>query len=113
MRNVARSHRLVLQPQYFANVALKVNMKLGGVNHVLTGAGTTWLKQKKTMLMGADVTHPSPGSLKGTPSIASVVASVGTYQALASPYTLLISSFVIDDTFARYPASMELQESRK
>lgn len=52
-------------------------MKLGGVNHVLTGAGTTWLVQKSTMLMGADVTHPSPGSLGGTPSIASVVASVG------------------------------------
>jgi hypothetical protein len=65
------------QPQYFANVALKVNMKLGGVNHVLTGAAVTWLKQKKTMLMGADVTHPSPGSVDGTPSIASVVSSVG------------------------------------
>jgi len=46
------------------------------------------------MLMGADVTHPSPGSLHGTPSIASVVASV-------------------DSSFARYPASMQLQETRK
>lgn len=55
-------------------------MKLGGVNHVLTGAGITWLKKQPTMLMGADVTHPSPGSLKGTPSIASVVASVGESQ---------------------------------
>lgn len=69
-------------------------MKLGGVNHVLNGPGVVWLKQKKTMLMGADVTHPSPGSLKGTPSIAAVVASV-------------------DDSFGQYPCSMELQESRK
>jgi len=46
------------------------------------------------MLVGIDVTHPGPGSVKGTPSIAAVVASC-------------------DPDFAQYPASMEMQESRK
>ncbi|ESK90163.1 argonaute-like protein [Moniliophthora roreri MCA 2997] len=82
------------QLQYFANVALKVNMKCGGVNHGLDPASMSWLKEASTMLVGIDVTHPGPGSVKGTPSIAAVVAS-------------------IDQHFAQYPASMELQESKK
>ena len=46
------------------------------------------------MLMGIDVTHPGPGSVKGAPSIAAVVAS---YEA----------------DYAQYPASMEIQETKK
>jgi eukaryotic translation initiation factor 2C len=53
-----------------------------------------WLKQTPTMLVGIDVTHPGPGTVLGTPSIAAVVAS-------------------IDDDYAQYPASMEIQESKK
>ncbi|KAJ7253036.1 argonaute-like protein [Mycena haematopus] len=82
------------QLQYFANVALKVNIKMGGINHGLDPQSMAWLNQKPTMLMGIDVTHPGPGSVKGTPSIAAVVAS-------------------IDRFFAQYPASMEIQESKK
>ncbi|THU88586.1 argonaute-like protein [Dendrothele bispora CBS 962.96] len=82
------------QLQYFANVALKVNMKLGGVNHTLDQQSMSWFKKEPTMLVGIDVTHPGPGSIKGTPSIAAVVASV-------------------DSNFAQFPASMELQESKK
>ncbi|KAK7467442.1 hypothetical protein VKT23_004496 [Stygiomarasmius scandens] len=82
------------QAQYFANVALKVNMKLGGVNHTLDPQSMGWFKKEPTMLVGIDVTHPGPGSIKGTPSIAAVVASV-------------------DSSFAQFPASMELQESKK
>lgn len=54
------------QLQYFANVALKLNMKLGGVNHFLDPQSMSWLKQGSTMLVGMDVTHPGPGSTKGT-----------------------------------------------
>ncbi|KAG6907598.1 hypothetical protein DXG01_008216 [Tephrocybe rancida] len=82
------------QLQYYANVALKVNMKLGGVNHALDQANMNWLMQMPTMLVGIDVTHPGPGSVKGTPSIAAVVAST-------------------DTSFAQYPASMEIQETKK
>ena len=89
------------QLQYFGNVALKINMKMGGVNHRLVDPpGSTptlaWLRDPKepTMLVGMDVTHPSPGSIRGTPSIAAVVAS-------------------IDDNFAQFPASLRIQETRK
>ena len=89
------------QLQYFANVALKINMKMGGVNHKLVdppGSIPTlsWLRDAKepTMLVGMDVTHPSPGSVRGTPSIAAVVAS-------------------IDDNFAQFPTSLRIQETRK
>lgn len=89
------------QLQYFGNVALKINMKMGGVNHRLVdppGAPPTlsWLRDPKqpTMLVGMDVTHPGPGSVKWTPSIAAVVAT-------------------IDDNFAQFPTSLRIQKSRK
>jgi eukaryotic translation initiation factor 2C len=82
------------QLQYYANVALKVNMKMGGVNHALDSQSMSWLKKMPTMLVGMDVTHPGPGSSKGTPSVAAVVAS-------------------IDSHYAQYPASMEIQETKK
>ncbi|KAI6005356.1 Piwi domain-containing protein [Pisolithus marmoratus] len=82
------------QDQYFSNVALKLNVKLGGINHLLDAESTKWLTQKKTMVVGMDVTHPSPGSLAGTPSIAAVVASV-------------------NDKFVQFPASLRCQKSKK
>ncbi|KAI0634091.1 Piwi-domain-containing protein [Trametes polyzona] len=82
------------QPQYFANVALKFNTKLGGVNHELGDQNTAWLRSEPTMLVGMDVTHPGVGTVRGTPSIAAVVASV-------------------DRSMAQYPASLRLQESKK
>ena len=75
------------QLQYFANVAMKVNAKLGGVNHVIPADSHRWLKD--AMLVGMDVTHPGNG-----PSIAAVVASY-------------------DGSFNQYPASLRLQERRK
>ena len=73
-----------------------MNAKLGGVNHKLDAASMVWLtgterNKLKTMVMGIDVTHPSPNSVPGTPSIAAVVASV-------------------DDYFAQFPASLALQK---
>jgi eukaryotic translation initiation factor 2C len=54
------------QLQYYANVALKLNMKMGGINHGLDPRSMSWLQQAPTMLVGMDVTHPGPGSTKGT-----------------------------------------------
>ncbi|EKM56707.1 uncharacterized protein PHACADRAFT_141577 [Phanerochaete carnosa HHB-10118-sp] len=82
------------QPQYFANVALKLNMKTGGVNHTLEAKHTTWLRQRPTMMVGIDVTHPGFGTVKSTPSIAAVVAS-------------------IDQHFGQFPCSLRMQESKK
>jgi eukaryotic translation initiation factor 2C len=81
------------QMQYFANVAMKFNQKLGGMNHQIE------LKDLKpldasTIVFGIDVTHPSPGSAESSPSIAGVVAS-------------------IDSHFSQYPASMRTQKGRE
>ena len=59
---------------YFANVALKFNLKLGGKNHVLNEADMGIISRGLTMVVGIDVIHPSPGS--GKASIASMVASI-------------------------------------
>ncbi|KAI9451806.1 Piwi-domain-containing protein [Lactarius psammicola] len=82
------------QDQYLSNVALKVNTKLGGINHRLGGDALAWLTREPTMLVGIDVTHPGPASVQGTPSIAGVVASV-------------------DQDFVQFPASLRLQKSKQ
>ncbi|CAG8950697.1 hypothetical protein HYFRA_00002907 [Hymenoscyphus fraxineus] len=55
-----------------ANLCLKVNFKLGGTNHMLQD--TTRLK-RQTMVVGADVTHPTRCIDAGCPSLAGVVAT--------------------------------------
>jgi hypothetical protein len=81
------------QMQYFANVAMKFNQKLGGVNHTVDAKKMAPL-DPQTILFGIDVTHPSPGSAESAPSIAGVVASV-------------------DAIFSQYPASMRTQKGRE
>ena len=68
-------------PQYIANLALKFNLKLGGVNHSLPPDRLGFLQKGNTMVMGIDVTHPSPGQIKEGPSIAAVVASIDKHLA--------------------------------
>ena len=80
--------------QYFANVALKFNLKLGGVNQSLHPAKLGILGEGKTMVVGLDVTHPSPGSAKGAPSVAGIVASV-------------------DKALGQWPADVRIQTSRQ
>ncbi|ESK93551.1 argonaute-like protein [Moniliophthora roreri MCA 2997] len=82
------------QDQYLSNVALKVNTKLGGVNHQLDNDAMNWLKKKRTMMVGIDVTHRGPGSKEGAPSIAAVVANN-------------------DDSFVQYPASLKIQQTHE
>lgn len=82
------------QDQYMANVALKFNLKKGGVNHTLPDDKLGILQKGKTMVVGIDVTHPSPDSVKGAPSIVGVVASV-------------------DNKLGQWPASIRVQEGRK
>lgn len=53
------------------NILLKVNAKLNGTNHVLQKSP---LLGVKTMVIGADVTHPSPDQ-RGIPSVVGVAAS--------------------------------------
>lgn len=78
---------------YFANVALKFNLKMGGVNQLLPSQ-LGFLNQGTTMVVGIDVSHPPPKSMEGTPSIAAVVAS-------------------IDNEYGQWPGSVRCQASKQ
>ena len=80
--------------QYFANLTLKFNLKNGGANQLLPPDKLGFLKDGDTMIVGIDVTHPAPGSMEGTPSIAAVVSSV-------------------NPQYAQWPGSIRCQESKK
>ncbi|XP_077273947.1 argonaute 2 [Temnothorax americanus] len=56
------------------NILLKINSKLNGVNHIFDRLPACLNEKYPCMLVGADVTHPSPDS-KDSPSIAAVAAS--------------------------------------
>ncbi|KAJ1956064.1 hypothetical protein IWQ62_005395 [Dispira parvispora] len=76
------------RPQYFANVLLKVNVKLGGTNAALrNGILERMHRSTPTLVIGADVSHPGPGN-NSQPSIAAVVGSVdeelGKYTSCVS-----------------------------
>ena len=62
--------------QYIANVALKINLKLGGLNQIVEARNLHVVDKDTTMVIGIDVTHPSPGSASNTPSVSAMVASV-------------------------------------
>jgi len=65
-----------LNKQVIANVCMKINSKLGGLNHVLAKSCRPRLLRRPVMIMGADVSHPAPEYRGLKPSIAAVVASV-------------------------------------
>ncbi|XLR66441.1 hypothetical protein S83_017113 [Arachis hypogaea] len=70
-------HVYKMSKQYLANVALKINVKVGGRNTVLVDALSRRIplvSDRPTIIFGADVTHPHPGE-DSSPSIAAVVAS--------------------------------------
>lgn len=74
---VVRKNLEKQQPQYFANVGLKVNLKAGGANHRLKDS-VPLLKEGKTMVVGYDVTHPTnlSGGSGELPSLVGMVSSI-------------------------------------
>lgn len=78
--------------QYWKNVMLKVNVKLGGINVV---PSSTELSDpaNPTIVIGADTAHPAPGA-HDRPSFTSVVANV-------------------DSNVAKYVASTRVQKGRQ
>ncbi|KAK0545225.1 Protein argonaute, partial [Tilletia horrida] len=61
------------QQQYCANVAMKINIKLGGANWTVPDRDLPGITDE-TMIVGADVTHPVKGTFR--PSIAATVATM-------------------------------------
>jgi eukaryotic translation initiation factor 2C len=82
--HLKKDHGLI---EYCSNIAMKVNLKLRGINHMVNWAAYPALQD--TMMIGLDVTHPSPGSSKSAPSIGAIVAS-------------------IDNKFAQFPGEIKL-----
>ncbi|KAH9951622.1 argonaute-like protein [Amylocystis lapponica] len=70
------------KPQYYANVCLKINVKLGGINTIPDPRSVSILTDphNPTIVMGADVIHPAPGS-DGRPSFTALVANVDSDTA--------------------------------
>ncbi|KAF7353951.1 Protein argonaute-2 [Mycena venus] len=64
--------------QFWANVALKINVKLGGINVITETVLSD--PHNPTVVFGADVMHPAPGT-SGRPSFAAVVSSVDSNAA--------------------------------
>lgn len=80
--------------QYFANNAMKVNLRLGGINQTLElPASSALIAAGQTMVVGLDVTHPSPTDPDTFPSIASIVASANA-------------------SLGQWPGEVKIQESR-
>lgn len=96
VRNVNVQAEKIVEPnpQYSANVGLKINLKQGGANQALRQSDLGFFADGKTMLVGIDVTHPSPGSTSSAPSVAGIVAS-------------------IDSTLAQWPAEIRIQPARQ
>jgi hypothetical protein len=81
------------QPMFFGNLALKFNVKGGGVSHDVANT-LMGPVGNNTILFGIDVTHPSPGSAETAPSIACVVANTNA-------------------TLFHWPGSIRTQKSRQ
>ncbi|KAI5953058.1 hypothetical protein KGF57_004050 [Candida theae] len=62
----------------FAQLAMKINLKLGGSNHRLSSGSSTGLFDNKNVpvfILGADVTHPTGQQNEDAVSVAAVVGS--------------------------------------
>lgn len=74
--------------QYIANIAMKVNVKLGGTNCI---AEEPMFSAAPCMLMGGDISHASPGALRAANPPPSCAALVGTWDKECTAYTAVTS----------------------
>ncbi|OCL01970.1 stem cell self-renewal protein Piwi, partial [Glonium stellatum] len=78
-----------------ANIAMKMNLKLGNINHSVIYAKAPFVNKQNqfdTIVLGADVTHTGANATPATPSLAAVVGSV-------------------ESTFGKFLGSMRTQEA--
>ena len=96
--NMTRAH----PAQYMANVAMKANLKVTGINHSTPGIEELL---NNTFVLGADCTHLGSGALVGNPSVAAVVGSLtknggrscGRFQLQAPKLEVCISLLLSND----------------
>ncbi|KAG1819562.1 ribonuclease H-like domain-containing protein [Suillus subaureus] len=87
--------------QYCANLGMKINAKLGGVNSLPRSGALEKLMNAPFMVIGADVGHPAPGMVN-QPSVASLVYSFDRY---AARYEAMMS--------VQHPRQEKIDELRK
>ncbi|KZT61515.1 Piwi-domain-containing protein [Calocera cornea HHB12733] len=68
-------------PQYCANVAMKINLKMSGRNHLPAGEAIKFIGAAPCMVMGADTSHPGPGDTE-KPSISALAASLDEHATV-------------------------------
>lgn len=77
------------QPQYIANVALKVNVKLGGINSIVH---EDRFKERRFMILSADTSHPSPADLRKTPPPPAIASLVASFDPSCVQYTAIAAA---------------------
>lgn len=79
--------------QYLANVILKINVKLGGMNHIIDPRDTpACLKNDRVMIIGADVTHAARESGPAHKHVPYSIASLcGSYDSNYMKYYTVTS----------------------
>ncbi|XP_033125721.1 protein argonaute-2-like [Anneissia japonica] len=73
-QNIQAINAKKASPRTMENICLKINAKLGGINNIISNISP--VMRDPVLILGADVTHPSPGDFH-RPSIAAVVGSTG------------------------------------
>eukprot|EP01026_Neomeris_dumetosa_P014142 TRINITY_DN1507_c0_g1_i1.p1 TRINITY_DN1507_c0_g1~~TRINITY_DN1507_c0_g1_i1.p1 ORF type:complete len:1050 (+),score=164.29 TRINITY_DN1507_c0_g1_i1:432-3152(+) len=69
-----------VSPDYCANLAMKINVKMGGTVVSLAGGAQVFpiIGQAPFMVLGIDISHPAPGN-RSQKSLAAVVGSIDMY----------------------------------
>lgn len=77
------------QQQYLGNIALKVNVKLGGVNSRIEDP---FLRHHRTIVIGCDAAHPNPSQRRLNPPPPTFTALAANYDAACTQYTAVTAT---------------------
>lgn len=90
------------QDQYCSNVCMKFNAKLGGTTSMVAGkekdGSFNFFGKKRTMIIGADVTHPAHGSKQASMAAISMSADKGCQRYWANCQTNGVRTEMISPT---------------
>ncbi|KAH0555907.1 hypothetical protein GP486_006150, partial [Trichoglossum hirsutum] len=77
------------QQQYLANIGLKVNAKLGGINSFIR---EPLFEKGRWMMIGGDTSHPSPAQMRMNPPPPAFAAVCGSYDKYCMRYTAVATA---------------------